>query len=403
VPYEKIGSKMKRRFVMTLLAIVPLLFGALLGYYIGGTHRSAVAKGGGAPVFEEARYQQTDRPSLGDEIQKSRETAITRTVGRVSPAVVGVSVIEVIEYRDPFSRFFGDDPFFRQFFGTQKQQVQNAGSGFIISPDGYIVTNDHVAGNAKEITVTMTNGEKHPAKVIGHDVVSDIALLKIDGRNLPHLVLGNSDNVMIGEWVIAFGNPFGMFEINDQPYVTVGVVSALHMNLQSDDPRRSYRNMIGTDAAINSGNSGGPLVNSMGEVIGMNTIIYTPNQGNIGLGFAIPVNRVKAVVDELRKNGKIDRSISTGISVQRVDGNIAKYFGLPKPLGLVVKDVAAGSTGERAGIRVGDIILEANGEKVEKEQDIIGILNELKVGDMLRLKVFRDKHEQVVTLRLGKS
>jgi serine protease Do len=259
------------------------------------------------PLFSSGNSQNLSLKSLGtaqqirDDISNSRRTIITQTVEKVSPSIVGINVTEIRKYSDPFSSLF-DDPFFRQFFGNRgsyNQKVQSLGSGYIISPDGYIVTNDHVAGNASEITVTMTDGSHHDAKIIGSDPVSDICLLKIDGENLPYAELGNSDDVIIGEWVIALGNPFGLFELNDRP---------TGMNLEPINDRY-YLNMIQTDAAINGGNSGGALVNSVGEVIGMNTLIFTANgvQGNIGLGFAIPINKVKRIVTELKSKGKIDR------------------------------------------------------------------------------------------------
>ncbi|MEJ2506271.1 MAG: trypsin-like peptidase domain-containing protein, partial [Ignavibacteriaceae bacterium] len=212
---------------------------------------------------------QQEKQNQNDEISNSRKNIITETVKKISPGVVGINVIEIQKYRDPFSSFF-DDPFFRQFFGdrgSRSREIKELGSGYLISSDGYIVTNDHVAGNASQITVTLTNGKNYDGKLIGTDPVSDIALLKIDGHDFPHVNFGNSDDIMIGEWVIAFGNPFGLFEINDKPTVTVGVVSALGMNLEPLNDRY-YLNMIQTDAAINGGNSGGPLVNSLGEVIG---------------------------------------------------------------------------------------------------------------------------------------
>ncbi|RJP63788.1 MAG: 2-alkenal reductase, partial [Ignavibacteriales bacterium] len=217
-----------------------------------------------------------DKNKANDYINASRNNLITETVKNVSPAVVGINVTEIRTYRDPYASFFGNDPFFRQFFGdrTYNQEVKSLGSGTIISKDGYILTNDHVAGNADKIVVTLTDGTHQNAKIIGSDPVSDICVLKIEGENLPYIPFGNSDDVMIGEWVIALGNPFGFFEINDQPTVTVGVISAKGMNV---DPvnNRYYLGMLQTDASINSGNSGGPLVNSLGELIGMNTLIYT--------------------------------------------------------------------------------------------------------------------------------
>jgi serine protease Do len=311
----------------------------------------------------------------------------------------------VREYQDPLSNFFGDDPFFRQFFGNRsfKQEVKGLGSGFIISAEGYVLTNDHVAGNAKEITVTMTNGEKYPAEIIGTDMISDVTLLQIKGKNFPFVKLGNSDDVMIGEWVVAFGNPFGLFENIDKPIVTVGVVSAKGMNLNVDN-NRSYRGLIQTDAVINAGNSGGPLVNSAGEVIGINTLIYTAgvSQASIGYGFAIPINRVKSIVSELQKKGKVERNFWTGMEVNVVDQRIARYFGLPKAEGVIISDIKKSSPAERAGLKVGDIILEINGEKIQNDDTIIAIINDARAGDVLDLRIYREKHSFNVKLTLEK-
>ena len=399
-----------RGFWVALIVFLPFIIGGMLGYGIGFSSGSgSITDGGGAyetrtqPNAQTVMFTQGQRDSISDEISNSRQNAITRTVSKVSPAVVGINVIEVQEYRDPWSNMFGDDPFFRQFFGdrTYTQQVQGLGSGFIISPDGYILTNDHVAGRAKEITVTMTDGEKYKARRVGTDLVSDIALLKIDAQNLPYIELGNSDDVITGEWVIAFGNPFGLFDINDKPTVTVGVVSATKMNLRAQEGR-VYRGMIQTDAAINSGNSGGPLVNSLGEVVGVNAVIFTPNQGSIGLGFAIPINRVKTIVAELKRNGKIDREYWTGLEIQTVDKRVARYFGLDKVEGVIVSDVKRGSPADRAGFKVGDIIQEIKGEKVVDDASMIAIIDEARVGDILQVKVFREKKTIDLKLKLEK-
>jgi serine protease Do len=398
----------RKWFVITIVLLVPFVSGGLVGYNVGRSSGPKIATAlpqeyAGAP-FEEARpasYQPADRDSVNESIYNSRRNAITRTVAITSPAVVGINVIEVRQYRQWSP--FGDDPFFRQFFGdrTYTQQVQGLGSGFLISPDGYILTNDHVAGNAKEVTVTVTSGEKYKATIVGTDAVSDICLLKIEGKNLPYIKLGNSDDVITGEWVIALGNPFGLFDISDKPTVTVGVVSATGMNLRSQEGR-VYRGMIQTDAAINSGNSGGPLVNTLGEVIGVNSVIYTPNQGNIGLGFSIPINRVKGIVAELKRKGKIEREFWTGLEVQDVDARVSRYFGLDRPEGVIISDVRRGSPADRSGFKVGDIILEVNGEKVTDQASLVSIIEDAKVGDVLKLKVFRDRGTTDLKLKLDK-
>ena len=390
---------------MLLLFLVCVCAGGILGYSFAPRGASHNAAGTGSEQKSSLFTSGEQQKSSDDEISKSRKNAITNTVESVSPAIVGITVTEVREYRDPFSNFFGDDPFFRQFFGNRslKQEVKGLGSGFIISPEGYILTNDHVAGNAKEIIVTMTNGEKYPAELVGTDMVSDVALLKIKGKDFPCVKLGNSDDVIIGEWVITFGNPFGLFENIDKPIVTVGVVSAKGMNLNVDE-NRSYRGLIQTDAVINAGNSGGPLVNSAGEVIGINTLIYTAgvSQAYIGYGFAIPINRVKSIVDELQKKGKVERNFWTGMEVNIVDQRIAKYFGLKNAEGVIISDIKKNSPAEKAELKVGDIILEINGEKIQSEETIIGIINDAKAGDVLDLKIYRDKRTFNVNLTLEK-
>jgi len=338
-----------------------------------------------------------------DEINNSRRNIITQTVEHVSPAVVGINVIEIRQFRDPFSYFF-DDPFFRQFFGDRRnysQRVQGLGSGFLISPDGYIITNDHVAGNASEITVTMTDGSHHKAEIVGTDPVSDICLLKIDGKDLPYLELGNSNDVIIGEWVIALGNPFGLFDLNDQPTVTVGVISAKGMNLEPLN-NRYYINMLQTDAAINGGNSGGPLVNSLGQVIGMNTLIFTAggSQGNIGLGFAIPINKVRRIVTELKEKGSIERDFQIGMSIQSIDEGIARYYDLKNTRGVIVTRVNPNSPADKADIRAGDIITEIEGYKINNEKVLFGVFQEFRVNQTINVTIIRDNKEQIKKMKL---
>jgi serine protease Do len=391
----------KKYIALIIVVAIPLFVGFWSGYSVGRHSPAAELPQSSDAVYTDASLSPaSSRDTLTDQISNDRRNAITRAVAGASPAVVGINVTEVREYRD----FWSSDPFFRQFFGDRvyRQEVKGLGSGFIISPEGYILTNDHVAGNAKEITVTLTNGEKYKAKLVGTDMVSDISLLKIDGGGFPYLKLGNSDDVIIGEWVIAMGNPFGLFEISDKPTVTVGVVSATGMNLNAEGGR-FYRGMIQTDAAINSGNSGGPLLNSLGEVIGVNAVIFTPNQGSIGLGFAIPINRVKGVVAELKKNGKIERDLWTGLEIQTVDARVARYFGLDRIQGVIVSDVKRNSPGERAGFKVGDIILEANGEAISSDDQLIAIVTDAHAGDVLSMKVMRDKQIMTLKLRLERN
>jgi len=368
--------------IFTLAFIAVLASGFIFGHFIFKNSEAT-----------ELKSENISRERISQDITDSRENAITRTVSEVSKAVVGISVTEVREYRDPF----GDDPFFRQFFGDRsyKQEVQGLGSGFLISDDGYIITNDHVVGNATKVVVSMTNGEHLDAEIIGKDSYSDIAVLKVNKTGLPYIKLGNSDDVIIGEWVVAFGNPFGLFEVNQKPTVTVGVVSAMGMKLNSNQ-NRFYRNMIQTDAPINSGNSGGPLVNSIGEVIGMNTLIYTGNSmagGNIGLGFAIPMNKVKLIVDRIKRDGKIERNYDIGLRLQTVDKNIAQYFKLNNVQGAIVVNIEQGSMAAKEGILPEDIILSVNGEKIGSDADFWGLILDMNIGDKIKLKILRKGEE----------
>lgn len=380
--------------IFSVSLIIVLVIGVVFGKYILKDSSSDLKAS-----------EKVSREHVIQNITESRDNAITKTVRDISSAVVGINVTEIREYRDPFGEMFGNDPFFRQFFGDQspqKQEVHGLGSGFIVSDDGYIITNDHVVGNASKVVVSMTNGDHIDAEIVGKDPFSDIAVLKINKSGLPHINLGNSDDVMIGEWIIALGNPFGLFEVNQKPTVTVGVVSSTGMKLNSGE-NRFYRNMIQTDAAINSGNSGGPLVNSLGEVIGMNTLIYTGNSmagGNIGLGFAIPINKVKKIFDQLKKDGKIERNYNIGVRVQTVDQNIAQYFKLKKAEGVIVVNLDKGAEADKAGIKAEDIILSVNDEKISSDADFWGIITEMNIGDKIRLKILRGGEELEKELEL---
>ncbi len=392
-----------RKTFITTIIIITVLFSASFFYLNSKLQNDFYTSSNGSNISLTS-LEQAKR--FNDEITNSRENIITNTVQKVSPAIVGINVIEIRQYRDPFSSFF-DDPFFRQFFGNRgnsSQKVQGLGSGYIISPDGYIVTNDHVAGNATEITITMTDGSHHEAKIIGSDPVSDICLLKIDGDNLPYVELGNSSDIIIGEWVIALGNPFGLFELNDKPTVTVGVISATGMNLEPINDRY-YLNMIQTDAAINGGNSGGALVNSIGQVIGMNTLIYTAGgaQGNIGLGFAIPIDKVKRIVTELKTNGKIDRDFQIGMSIQSIDAGIMRYYDLKSNKGVIITKVLANTPAENAGLKSGDIITEIDGYKISNEQTIFGVFQEFRAGQQIEVKIIRDNSELTKKMKLERN
>jgi serine protease Do len=375
----------------------------------GSSSSQAPTSGPDATLYTEASTNTASLDPALQDITLSRRNAITRAVAQCSPAIVGINVVEVqqVQVRDPFF----DDPFFGMFFQqrprTYKQEVKGLGSGYLISADGYILTNDHVAGNASKIIVTTADGEKHSAKLIGTDKTTDVALIKIEGsKNFPFLKLGSSDDVMVGEWAIAFGNPFGLFDNNAKPTVTVGVVSNIGINLYQEG--HVYRNMIQTDAAISSGNSGGPLVNALGEVIGMNTIIYSTAQsgrgaGSIGIGFSVPINRVKKITEQLRKNGKIDRDFSPGFSIQQVDERTAKYLNLSKPEGIIVSEVGRGSSADKAGLEPGDLLMEIDGNKIVREDDVLIYINDSVVGQKVSITIQRSGEKKTIILLLERK
>lgn len=347
-------------------------------------------------------------PSADDEkkqdaISNSRQNAITRAVATISDAVVGINVTQIREAR----RGYADDPFFRFFFPERVplRAVKSLGSGFLMSSDGLIVTNEHVVHNASEIVVALSDGTTANATLVGMDYITDVALIKIDGENYPFARIGDSDDVIIGEWVIALGNPFGLFEINAKPTVTVGVISAVDRDFGRQSNDRVYQDMIQTDAAINQGNSGGPLVNSHGEVIGMNTFIYTGSDystGSIGLGFAIPSNRMKRVLRDLKEFGEVNRRWTTGLVVEEITPLVARYFKLKSSSGVIVTEVASGSPSAKAGIKVGDIITTVNSQRVRSDRDIWSVIDnsDLRGGDELKLTVVRNGREKEMSLKL---
>lgn len=344
-----------------------------------------------------------------EDVLSSRQNALTRAIKKVVPAIVGINVVSIQEYT--YSNPFINDEFFSQFFPKQKyyDKVKGLGSGFLISDDGYILTNEHVVNGAVEIIVTLTDGSKYPAKIIGMDKTVDVAVLKITpDRKLKYITFADSEDLIIGEWAIALGNPFGLFDINNQPTVTVGVISATKRDFGLIDGSHSYQNMIQTDAAINGGNSGGPLVNSAGEVVGINTFIYSGSGGaktNIGIGFAIPINRVAKILPELKQKGMVDRSFTMGFKYQSVDRMIAKYLGLDEVKGLVVSEVEKAGPAESAGLRVSDVITKINGQNVNNEYDFRKIIlgDDLRIGDSVNLEVVREKKKFTLKLILAKA
>jgi Do/DeqQ family serine protease len=316
-------------------------------------------------------------------------------VKRVSPSVVNIATRGTVKERGGRNPLL-DDPFFRRFFGdtppeSKPRQFQSAGSGVIVdAKNGYIITNHHVVENASEITITLLDDRTFSAKVIGSDEGADIAVLQAKQPNLVAMALGDSAKLEVGDYVVAIGNPFGLSHT-----VTAGIVSALGRTNISPDTG-GYEDFIQTDASINPGNSGGALVNLRGELVGINSAILSGSGGNIGIGFAIPVNMVKGVMDQLIKFGEVKRGI-LGVQLLRVTPEIAKEYGLTESSGALVAGVAAGSSAEKAGIKTGDIIVSLNGVTVKSSGELRNTIGMLHIGDKVEVGLLRDGKPRKVT------
>jgi serine protease Do len=324
----------------------------------------------------------------------------------VRPAVVNISAESVTE--DKYHNFMDDD-FFRRFFGLPPDQAPNQprtrrseslGSGFIISNDGYILTNNHVVEGAEKVTVTLSDQRRYKADVVGADKETDVAVIKINAdHDLPAIPLGNSDSILVGDWVMAVGNPFPNLGLDRT--VTVGVVSAKGrqgLSFGGDNP--SYQNYIQTDASINPGNSGGPLVNLQGQAIGINSAIATPTGGNVGIGFAIPINMAKDVSEQLMKGGKVVRGY-LGVYPQDITEDLKDANGLPSTVGVLVAQVDKDTPADNAGLKVGDVVTKFNDEQVTNAQQFRFLVAKAGPGSSVRLEVWRNGSTKAVDVKLG--
>ena len=319
---------------------------------------------------------------------------------KLKPVVVNISTTQVSEGARGFGNPLGEeDPFgdfWRKFFGGPvprgPQRQKSLGSGFLIDRDGSILTNNHVVENAEKIVVKLADEREFEAKVVGKDSKTDIAVIKINAKgNFSVPPLGDSDQLEVGEWVMAIGNPFGLDNT-----VTSGIVSAKGRHIGAGP----YDNFIQTDASINPGNSGGPLINLKGEVVGINTAIFSRTGGNIGIGFAIPINLVKELLPQLKGKGKVTRGY-LGVLIQKVTPDIAESLGMDNPHGALVANVSKDGPAERAGVKVGDVIIEFDGKEIKDSNDLPIVVARTAVDKKAKLKVLRDKKEVNLTVAVG--
>jgi len=326
--------------------------------------------------------------------------ALSEISEAVKPAVVNISTEKTVKIQDtPFEHFF-DDPFFRRFFGERggpfggphEYKSRSLGSGVIVTDDGYILTNNHVIKDADKIKVLLNDKREFEGKVIGKDPKTDLAVIKIDAENLPTLKLGDSDKLNVGSLVIAVGNPYGL-----NFTVTMGIVSAVgRANVGIAD----YEDFIQTDAAINPGNSGGALVNTRGELVGINTAIFSTSGGYQGIGFAIPSNMARNVMDNLIKHGKVIRGW-LGVTIQDITAEIAKHFDVKTEKGALVSDVVEDSPAEKAGFRRGDIIIRYDGREVRDTYSLRNMVASTTPGSNVTVKVIRNGKEKTLTVKIG--
>lgn len=348
-----------------------------------------------------AAYTYMPKPVAAQKAEPSQVTIgpvdISETVRKASPAVVNIEPYTTQDVQ--LSPFF-DDPFFRDFFGHRfntdrsERRPQGVGTGFIFDKSGLILTNEHVIRGATEIDVKISGFDKPvKATVVGSDPDLDLAVLRISvNKSLPVLKLGDSNKVAVGSWVIAIGNPYGLDHT-----VTVGVISAKERPVTISN--RLYKNLLQTDAAINPGNSGGPLLNTAGEVIGINTAVNATAQG---IGFAIPIGTVQEVLDDLIKKGKVVKPY-LGVVLQPLDEDLADYLGAPNTEGALISYVAPGGPSDKAGLLKGDIITEINREKIKIPDDVTEYLKKVRIGESLVLQVFRSGEIKAITVKTGEK
>ena len=383
-------------------------YGVATALLLGGTAFSLATGSAGAQVAQNAPAALAPRGA---------PQSFADLAAKLQPAVVNISTRQRVPVRaqaDPLEEFFrrfgfpdgnqgapggpGGQGGQGQQGGPRTRETGSLGSGFIVSPDGYIVTNNHLIqsatgnGTVDEITVTMTNRKEYPARIVGRDTASDLALLKIEGQNLPFVNWGDSQHARVGDWVLAIGNPYGLGGT-----VTAGIISALHRGITGAG---AYDRYIQTDASINMGNSGGPMFDLNGNVIGINSALISPTGASVGIGLAIPAELAKPVIDSLRRGQRPERGY-LGVGLQPLDENIAESLNLPKDRGEIVRSVQPNEPAARAGIQQGDVILRVGGRDVNPDQTVSYLIANTPVGSKVPLDIIRAGRRQTVTVAVG--
>ncbi|HEU4929383.1 MAG TPA: trypsin-like peptidase domain-containing protein [Candidatus Krumholzibacteria bacterium] len=366
------------------IRFLPFVFGGLTGVSIALVIIAMVLMNRNSPGRAESLLQQAEgKMPTTITIDEDRRNAIVRATENVAPAVVSITASYTVRTRPMYNWFFD------RYYPSRSQTRSELGSGFIIDKRGYVFTNYHVIMNAERLQVTLADGKTYAATLVGGAPSYDLALVKIDGDDFPAVRLGNSDDLLVGEWAIAIGSPFGFNLADTQPTVTVGVISANHRDIKQDETSEQiFNDMIQTDAAINPGNSGGPLVNSRGEVIGINTMIFSQTGGNVGLGFAIPMNRARRVMDEIVQYGRV-RDVWLGMSATDITPETQAALNLPTVNGVLVQSIEEGGPADKAGLKVGDQIIAINGTTLATRYQANRVIFGSGVGDVLEMKVNR--------------
>lgn len=375
--------------------------GFLLGLIAAGVILLTDSEETGSPVSNSSSLPNEASPNLYAQIsQPGRpELDFSAIVEKVGPAVVAIEVT-IVERRQVLD--FDTEDFWDRFFGIprgreQEYRSKSYGTGFIISEDGYIITNNHIVEKAVDVKVTTLQENEYKAEIIGTDPRTDVALLKVKGENLPFVALGNSDILRVGEWVLAIGNPLGFAHT-----VTAGIVSAKERKRLPGVDIQNFQDYIQTDAAINRGNSGGPLVNMQGEVVGINSLIYSATGGNIGIGFAIPSSLAQKVVTQLKENGRVIRGW-LGVGIYPVDDKYQEVLGLESKKGAVINNIDPDSPAEKAGLKKYDVILAINGVPIEDNADLMFKIADTKPGTEIDIAIVRDKKKMTIKAKVGEA